>query len=366
MGKKSKSKSKNKPTSGSSIGAAGAATQQRKISSTQSPPVRDDASVYQSHLDKDTLCTQFDSLIASSPEEGIQAVRDLYLNVLKKKITNQKRITFLQERKQSLNTDIARNKDLISEENTVCLQVTAQKDKLQSLSERLTEKKDSLLQEAKVRAEAEKAKQQQRTSDLIGETQEISAKLQEYDSLRHEYAAENNRLKDKLRDVLDRYSTQENDFNATMEQQVAKIAAATGQLEEQSVQLENGVLGRDDLEKGLLAALAAEEALKEEVRGKAARFEEFQDALTTSNETFQGFKTRMEEQTAAIAALEQENKQLSAKKERTEQAIKVMSAEIVASRQAVFNTTQKKIERLSNLCTALKTEIEDLTAKQGD
>lgn len=352
--------------SSSSKSSSSSVTQQKKSSTTtQSSPGRDDAHVFQSHLDINKLCSQFDSLIASSPEEGIQAVRDLYLNVLKKKIINQKRILFLQDKKQSLQTDIARNKDLITEENNAYLQATSQKDKLQSLCDCLTEKKDTLLQEARVRAEEEKNKQKQRTTDLIGETQEISATLQKYDTLRHEYAADNDRLKDKLRVVLDNYSAQENDFNATMERQVALIAAATEKLEEQSGQLDKEVLGSGGVEEGLAEALKEEKVLKAEVREKAARFEEFQAALTASNESFQEFKQRMEEQSAAIASLEKENKQLSEKKDRTEQAIKDMSAEIVSSRQVVFDTTQKQIAKLSQLSAALKAEVEELTANQN-
>lgn len=396
MGKKSKSsKGKASSTAGSTAGttrsSGGGSSGPQPRRSTQQALSRDDAASFHSHLDKDKLCAQFDALIESiqwvpvnsqeeeedcdstnkksddkhskkkSPEEGIQAVRDLYLNVLKKRLTSQKRVQFLQKKKASLRSDVSRCHELISEETSAYVKANAQKDKLQSLSDQLNEKKEKLLLETKVRTESEKAKQQQRTSDLIGETQEISAKLEKYDRMRQQYVEENARLKDKLRVVLDKYSTQEKDFNTSMERQVELITAASQQLGGQSERLEKEVQGREDLDQRLAEVLAAEEVLRKETKEKAGRFEEFQDALTKSNEAFKGLKVRMEEQSATIASLENENKQLSAKKDKTEQTIKDLSAEIVASRQAAFDTTQKQIEKLTSLCAAMKAEIEELT-----
>jgi chromosome segregation ATPase len=365
MGKKNKSKSK------ATTASSAATTQQNKkgspVSLSSKSAARIDAAnaaVFQSQLDKDELCKQFDSLIESSPEEGIQAVRDLYLLVLKKKLNNQRTVKFLRNKKESLRTDVGRCKELISEETAAYDKANSQKDKLQSLSDGLTRKKESLLLEVRAAADSEKKEQQERTSELIGETQGISAKLERYSVMREEYAAENNRLKDKLRVVLDDYSNQEESFNAALEAQVAKIAAASQKFEGQSEQLEKEVQGREELEKSLTAVLQEEESLKGEVREKSSRFEEFQDSLTRSNECFQEFKTRMEEKTEVIAALERDNKQLAVKKDKTEVTIREMTAEIVVSRQSAFDVTQRQIDKLTSLCAAMEKEIAELTAEQ--
>lgn len=288
-------------------------------------------------------------------------MRDLYINILKKKLTNDKRVQFLQSRTQELLADVTRHKKLIAEETDALSKTSSQKDKFQSLSDGLNTKKEALLQEERARVQAGKSAQQARTSDLIAETREISAKLERFSSLRQQYTEENNTLKDRLRVVLDDYSKQEAVFNAAMEKHSAKIAAARAMLEETTKQVGKDEQGVVEMDKDFEEMLKTEEQLRAELREKAGRFEEFQRALTQSNEAFRGFKESMEVKTVAIRALEKENGVLRAKKERTEQAIIDMTAEREKGRRLELEATRRQVQKLAGLCAALQAEVEQLS-----
>mmetsp|Transcript_9161 Transcript_9161/g.15444 ORF Transcript_9161/g.15444 Transcript_9161/m.15444 type:complete len:358 (-) Transcript_9161:42-1115(-) len=356
MGKKNKNKSK---------AAAAPRTPQSKSDIPADSPSSIGA-VFQCQLDKDALCQQFDSLIESSPEEGIQAARDLYIHVMKKKLCNEKRVAFLREKTQSLRSDVSKSKELLNEEVAAMMKTTAQKEKLQSLSEGLTQKKEELLREATTRAAEVKASQQARTAELISETQEISAKLEQYSVKRQEYAEENVKLKDKLRVVLDAYQAQEDEFNKAVELKAAQMATASNKLEEQrKQQQEHEELDSGELDKRMEAALQAETELKQQLLEKSCRFEEFQAALTKSNDAFKDFKGRMEEKARLIATVEKENKQLTVKKDKTEQTIKDMATEIASSRRQTLAATEKQVQQLTGLCAALKVEIAQLSGDES-
>ena len=353
---------KNKSTtSKSSNKSSSSSTASSSSSSSSSSAAALTATAYLSRLDKDALCKQFDSLIKSSPEEGIQTVRDLYINVVKKKMRNHKRVLFLQETTRELKASEIEAKEQLAVEVAAMTKTATQKDKLQSLSDELNRKKEELLQEARVKAAEEKALQQARTNDLIAETQQISATLEKFNVMRQEYTEENIKLKDKLRVVLDKYANQEDTFNKEMEDKVSKIAAATAKLEAHYKRLENDSLGSDDVETKLAEAMKTDEKLRQELKEKSARFEEFQDALTKSNNSFKQFKHQMETKTNIVVSTEKLNKLLIQKKEKTEKSIRETTADIEAARKEALATTNKQVQKLTGLCSALKAEIAKLS-----
>jgi DNA repair exonuclease SbcCD ATPase subunit len=353
---------KNKNTTSKSSGKSSSSTASSSSSSSSSSSAAAlTATAYLSRLDKDALCKQFDSLIKSSPEEGIQTVRDLYINVVKKKMRNHKRVLFLQETTRELKASEIEAKEQLAVEVAAMTKTATQKDKLQSLSDELNRKKEELLQEARVKAAEEKALQQARTNDLIAETQQISATLEKFNVMRQEYTEENIKLKDKLRVVLDKYANQEDTFNKEMEDKVSKIAAATAKLEAHYKRLENDSLGSDDVETKLAEAMKTDEKLRQELKEKSARFEEFQDALTKSNNSFKQFKHQMETKTNIVVSTEKLNKLLIQKKEKTEKSIRETTADIEAARKEALATTNKQVQKLTGLCSALKAEIAKLS-----
>jgi hypothetical protein len=353
---------KNKSTTSKSSNKSSSSTASSSSSSSSSSSAAAlTATAYLSRLDKDALCKQFDSLIKSSPEEGIQTVRDLYINVVKKKMRNHKRVLFLQETTRELKASEIEAKEQLAVEVAAMTKTATQKDKLQSLSDELNRKKEELLQEARVKAAEEKALQQARTNDLIAETQQISATLEKFNVMRQEYTEENIKLKDKLRVVLDKYANQEDTFNKEMEDKVSKIAAATAKLEAHYKRLENDSLGSDDVETKLAEAMKTDEKLRQELKEKSARFEEFQDALTKSNNSFKQFKHQMETKTNIVVSTEKLNKLLIQKKEKTEKSIRETTADIEAARKEALATTNKQVQKLTGLCSALKAEIAKLS-----
>lgn len=288
-------------------------------------------------------------------------MRDLYINVVKKKMRNHKRVLFLQETTRELKASEIEAKEQLAVEVAAMTKTATQKDKLQSLSDELNRKKEELLQEARVKAAEEKALQQARTNDLIAETQQISATLEKFNVMRQEYTEENIKLKDKLRVVLDKYANQEDTFNKEMEDKVSKIAAATAKLEAHYKRLENDSLGSDDVETKLAEAMKTDEKLRQELKEKSARFEEFQDALTKSNNSFKQFKHQMETKTNIVVSTEKLNKLLIQKKEKTEKSIRETTADIEAARKEALATTNKQVQKLTGLCSALKAEIAKLS-----
>ena len=353
MGKKSKSK-------GKFPGAPSVQSRKRGDDGGPSGGV-EDVKRLQCNINKDDISNSLDSLMqCPSEDDVIASIRELYKQVLRKKIVSKTRICLLEQKEKEMLDECSQYEKRIEEEGAMKIRATSQKNKLQVLLDKLNEKKELLLTDIDAKVEADKESKKKRTNELMKQTQDISAKLEQFNLLRVEYSEENAALKEKLRAVLDQYSSQEEEFNRKVEEKNAKIVEASAMVATETNSIEKGASEVGISEKSFEEAFRAEKLLQEELRDKAKQFEEFQVKLNKSNDCFGDFKRRMEEKTKAIAMLEKENKHLAEKKLKTEQAIKDMTAQMDSQTKASVDALDRQGEKLSQLCAVLKSQIREL------
>ena len=362
MGKKSKTKHKNKSSSTSSDVQKAVSKKSTGAPAARHvpPPEKINISEVLSKLNKEELLKEFDSLLEGNPEEGIQAARDLFIHVRKKRISNEKKLKLLEEKKKSYQAKVKECRGLILDESEEYSTARSQIDKLELLKEKLLEKKEILIEEGKAKVKEERDKQRQRTEELIAEARDVSDKLEKINETRQRYAEENEQLRVKLKAVLDAYTKQEEEFNSEVEKFDQQISAIKEESDEKHVETDENKQSYEELEKEFLEGLSIQESLKEQLAESARRFEGFQVSIAESNDAFEKFKTQMDEKAKIIMSLEKENAALKKKKEETEEVIDTMMKEIAMSSETELKVAEKQTEKLSSLCSALKTEITKL------
>jgi chromosome segregation ATPase len=341
-----------------------AVTTSKKVKQASTEKINSEAKIdnsFLSKLDENLLRAQFNamtSIESSIPEEGIQAARDLFVDVTKIEHRLQGRVNYLRSQQETLNsTEEKYVKRLQSETESVRV-VQAQVSQLQTLKNELTKKRDQLVMESEKKADEERMQRQVESENLSKQIAKISAKLEAQGKERMHQAEENDRLKHLLRTELDRYSAAETAFNDKMESYSTKIEERTNYFESESMMLETDKNKCAKYEAQIKGMVESEKVLRNQVNEYAARFESFQEALNTSNVMFAKFKKRIDELTKTIKALEKEKIVLAQKKTKSVETIQGMKNE-----QRVLGYEEEKILRqitsLNALVDTLGKENED-------
>lgn len=107
----------------------------------------------------------------------------------------------------------------------------------------------------------------------------------------------------------------------------------------------------------IMTQIVAEKELRSQLAEYADHFERFQESLNRSNESFGGFKTRMEEMTLLIRNLERDNKSLEDKEKKSADVLETMKAENSAL-NAGINRGQQQCSSLESLIGKLESDNE--------
>eukprot|EP01041_Mallomonas_annulata_P012400 gene12400-26089_t len=316
-------------------------------------------------LDEAELVARFDSnLFAEScmPEEGIQAVRDMYLDVciLEKRI--EKSMTLLADQHLSLQNENMKFSEAKKRDSDELFKLKTQKERLQALSEELNKNKDKLVEESKQAAIEEQNRRQAMNDQFSGKIKEITGRLEENGKSRIFNAEENERLKSELRAALDRYQALENEYDGKIAEIDQRVAVAAKKLADQDEITNKEKEIADYWQEKMKLMVESETSLRAQLSSYAGRFDEFQETLIKSNETFVGFKTRMEEMTKTVKVLESENSELSSKASVSNAALEAAVAK-KQGMEAEVDKVRKQIEKLRALVNVMQSEIADKQRK---
>ena len=312
-------------------------------------------------LEEEALCKKFDEIISGDsiiPEEGIQAARDMYLDlaVLQKKIET--RTKLIKIARKRLDTDKKSLNEAMEIENEELTKIKVLRDRMKSLSEELGKSKESLLNEAKESGEREQIRRKTMNDDFLAKIKGISSRLDENTILRKKAIEDNETLKENLKQILIDFQNMEKQFNSKMTAYDAKIiklqkklATEEGILEEEQLNVQNGHERLEHLQK-------TEADLRIQLTSYIDRFDQFQEELIKSNESFGFFKSRMEEMTHTIKALEDDSTILSEHAASSLKAYQVAIAE-KEKIQSDVEITKKQVEKLLALVPVLEKDIED-------
>jgi hypothetical protein len=192
-------------------------------------------------IDERQLCALFDTHISTEstiPEEGIQAARDMYIDVVKYENIARKRTQYLLSKKEAIITQICALKEQNTKEIEQCDRFRMQNDKLHALSDELTRKKDEAAANGHARLQQQRYLRQEKSQTFITNIRTISNELEEHGRAHLKQAEENDELRDSLRLCLERYHEQETAFEKTMELQNKKLEILKLRQEDGIVNLE--------------------------------------------------------------------------------------------------------------------------------
>ena len=319
-------------------------------------------------LDISQLRDQFNALISvdsSSPEEGIQAARDLFVDVTKIRRRLEGRIRYLQTQQKLLDTAEEKYMELSRIEAERIQQVAAQVANLQFLKDQLTKKRDQLVHESEAKAEEERRQRQAQSEDLSMKIAKVSSRLEQQGQERLQQAKENEDLKSLLRAELDKYSSAETVFSDRMAHLTSQIEEKTRLLEAQTRLLEADRAKCAKYETQIKGMMETEKGLRAKVGDYSQRFDGFQQSLNRSNSMFGEFKTKIDQLTKAIKSHEQENASLAKKQATSLETIRGLRGE-VQGLEAEGDKTRRQTDSLSTLVAALEKENEETGQKIDD
>lgn len=308
-------------------------------------------------LNEEELCTKFDSFISEEiAEEGIQSVRELYLEVsiLEKRL--EKSISTLKNEHDKIHGEITLFSDVHSKEAEDLSKRKIQKEKLEELSNQLSKNKAVLIEESKRRGEEEQKRKQAVNEQFSKTVQDISRKLEENGELRLKNIEENEQLKTDLRGVLDHYHAVETEFEGKLNDIDKDLAVASEKLVAQEKIYEEVLKLSTEWQDRVTKQTETEAELRAKLKHYADRFDHFQTSISQSSEMFGKYKSEMESLTTALHNVERENADLSAKASASTASLKGVRDEkdrVVAEVEKV----KKQSEKLSALMTVLENDI---------
>ncbi|MED6184854.1 hypothetical protein PIB30_051475 [Stylosanthes scabra] len=231
----------------------------------------------------------------------------------------------------------------------------AVRDKLESLCRELQRQNKMLMEECKrVSTEGQNLR-----LDLSAKFQDaikdVSNKLEERKDECLTQLRENDMLRNKLKQLSDQYELSEQQYAQKLKQKTLELQLAdlrVKQHEEKLVQEQSQIKLYAEQVSQLLAT---EKNLRMQLTTDGEKFQQFQEALSKSNEVFETFKNEIEKMAKSIKELKKENQFLKSKSEKSD----IMLIELVDERERLkkhLEKTAKQKEKLESLCRSLQAE----------
>ncbi|PIA29168.1 hypothetical protein AQUCO_06200034v1 [Aquilegia coerulea] len=241
----------------------------------------------------------------------------------------------------------------------------AVRDKLESLCRELQRQNKTLMDECKrVSTEGQNMRSDLSTRfhDAI---KDVSKKLEEQKNECITQLKENDVLRNKLEHLSDQYAVSEQQFTQELKKKNLEL-----QLADLKIQKHEEKLAQEKSQMKLYAEqvpqlLATEKTLRLQLAADGEKFQQFQDALTKSNEVFETFKQEIEKMAKSIKELKKENAFLKGKCERSD----VTLIELVEEREKWKRQLEKlksQKEKLESLCRSLQAERKNTSGGTND
>lgn len=229
------------------------------------------------------------------------------------------------------------------------------RDKLESLCRELQRQNKILMDECKrVSTEGQSLRLDMSTKfqDAI---KEIGNKLEEQKDESLTQLRENEMLKVKLKHLADQYALTEQQFTQKLKQKSLEL-----QIADIKVQQHEGKLVHEQSQIKLYAEqvsqlLATEKDLRLQLAADGEKFQQFQEALTKSNEVFETYKKEIKKMEKSINEFKKENAFLKGKCDKSD----VTLIELVEEREYLkkqLDKTKNQKEKLESLCRSLQAE----------
>ncbi|CAL0300636.1 unnamed protein product [Lupinus luteus] len=231
----------------------------------------------------------------------------------------------------------------------------AVRDKLESLCRELQRQNKMLMEECKrVSTEGQNLRLDlsARFQDAI---KDVSNKLDERKDECLSQLKENEMLRNKLKQFADQYELSEQQHAQKLKQKSLELQLADLKIKQHEEKLAQEQSQMKLYAEKVSQLLASEQNLRLQLATDGEKFQQFQEALSKSNEVFETFKQEIEKMAKSIKELKKENQFLKSKSEKSD----VTLIELVDERERLkkqLEKTKNQKEKLESLCRSLQAE----------
>jgi hypothetical protein len=293
----------------------------------------------------------------SSDAAKLQALAASYVELLEE---NRSRDNKLKQHEKGF-AQMVREKDTLQGDHN---RVILAKSRLENLCRELQRQNKVIKEESLSRIKAEEDKRRQIANKFQTTLNEIMQLVQENQERNVTLKSENQELASKLKLLMDHYEVWEKNVEKIIQRKDLEGQLLNAKMAQSSLmhnqEKEQFLLEKQQLfmtiselqQKGILMG-QTERALKEELDRYSSKYQDFQEVLTKSNDTFSGFKKDMEKMSKQIKKLEKETIAWKNKFEASNQSLMAVSADRNSKDQKLI-AALNKVQTLEKLCRALQ------------
>uniref|UniRef100_A0A0E0KCC2 Alpha-taxilin n=1 Tax=Oryza punctata TaxID=4537 RepID=A0A0E0KCC2_ORYPU len=184
---------------------------------------------------------------------------------------------------------------------------------------------------------------------------DVSFKLDEQKNECIAQLEENNLLRSKLKDLADQYNITQQKYAHQLKEKMLELELADLKMQQHQEKTAQEQTQMQLYADQVSQLMATEKNLRLQLAADAERFQQFQDALTKSNEVFETYKKEMEKMVKLIKDLKKENEFLKSKCENSDVALVKLIEERELMKKQVDKFKNQK-EKLESLCRSLQAE----------
>ncbi|XP_057425454.1 uncharacterized protein LOC130718844 isoform X2 [Lotus japonicus] len=265
------------------------------------------------------------------------------------------------EKRKSTKRNLKSEKELL-EFSLKYQQVLAERDsalavrnKLESLCRELQRQNKMLMEECKrVSTEGQNLRM-----DLSAKFQDaikdVSSKLEERKDDCLSQIKENEMLRNKLKQLADQYELSEQQHAQKLKQKSLELQIADLKIKQHEEKLVQEQSQMKLYAEQVSQLLATEKNLRIQLTTDGEKFQQFQEALSKSNEVFETFKHEIEKMAKSMKELKKENQFLKSKSEKSDVTLIELADERERLKKQLEKTKNQK-EKLESLCRSLQAE----------
>ncbi|MBA0837669.1 hypothetical protein Goarm_009807 [Gossypium armourianum] len=184
---------------------------------------------------------------------------------------------------------------------------------------------------------------------------DVSNKLEEQKDDCLSQLKENEMLRNKLKELADQYALSEQQYAQKLKQKTLELQLSDLKIKQHEEKLIQEQAQMKVYAEQVSQLLVTEKNLRMQLTADGEKFQQFQDALSKSNEVFETFKQEIEKMAKSIKELRKENVFLKSKCDKSDFTL----IELVEERELMkkqLEKTKNQKEKLESLCRSLQAE----------
>uniref|UniRef100_A0A0D3FH61 Alpha-taxilin n=1 Tax=Oryza barthii TaxID=65489 RepID=A0A0D3FH61_9ORYZ len=184
---------------------------------------------------------------------------------------------------------------------------------------------------------------------------DVSVKLDEQKNECIAQLEENNLLRSKLKDLADQYNITQQKYAHQLKEKMLELELADLKMQQHQEKTAQEQTQMQLYADQVSQLMSTEKNLRLQLAADGERFQQFQDALTKSNEVFETYKKEMEKMVKLIKDLKKDNEFMKSKCENSDVALVKLIEERELMKKQVDKFKNQK-EKLESLCRSLQAE----------